>query len=100
MTVAAHFHFEPLGQRVHHRDADAVQAAGHFVAAVVAELAAGVEHGQHRLHRGTTRLGLNADGNAAAVVDDGQRTVLVNDDVHAVGVPGHGFVDAVVHHLD
>ena len=35
-------------QRVHHRDTDAVQAAGDRVAAA-AELAAGVQHGQHHL---------------------------------------------------
>ena len=39
------------GERVDHRDADAVQAAGDLVAAA-AELAAGVEHGQHDRHGG------------------------------------------------
>ena len=42
---------EPLGQRVDDRDADAVQAAGDLVA-LAAELAAGVEHGEHDLGRG------------------------------------------------
>ena len=40
---------QPLGERVDDRDADAVQAAGDLVAAAVAELAAGVQHGQHDL---------------------------------------------------
>ena len=40
---------EPLRQRVDDRDADAVQAAGDLVAAAVAELAAGVQDGQHDL---------------------------------------------------
>ena len=41
---------EPARQRVHDRDADAVQAAGDLVA-LAAELAAGVEHREHDLGR-------------------------------------------------
>ena len=49
VAVAADLDVERLGQRVDDRDADAVQAAGHLVAAAVAELAAGVQDGQHDL---------------------------------------------------
>ena len=42
LAVAADLGDEPLGERVHDRDADAVEAAGDLVA-VAAELAAGVE---------------------------------------------------------
>ena len=50
LAVAPDLEVERLGQRVDHRDADAVQAAGDLVAVVV-ELAAGVQHGQHDLGR-------------------------------------------------
>ena len=50
LAVAPDLELEPLRQRVDDRDADAVQAAGDLVAVVV-ELAAGVEHGQHDLGR-------------------------------------------------
>ena len=46
LAVAPDLEVERLGQRVDDRDADAVQAARHLVAVVV-ELAAGVQHGQH-----------------------------------------------------
>ena len=46
LPVAPDLEVEPLGQRVDHRHADAVQAARHLVAVVV-ELAAGVQDGQH-----------------------------------------------------
>ena len=50
LAVAPDLEVEPLRQRVDDRHADAVQAAGHLVAVVV-ELAAGVQHGQHDLGR-------------------------------------------------
>ena len=50
VAVAPDLELEPLRQRVHDRDADAVQAARDLVAVVV-ELAAGVQHGQHDLGR-------------------------------------------------
>ena len=50
LAVAPDLEVEPLRQRVDHRHADAVQAARHLVAVVV-ELAAGVEHGQHDFGR-------------------------------------------------
>jgi hypothetical protein len=48
---------EPRRERVDDRDADTVQAAGHLVAAT-AELAAGVQDGEHDLDR---RLALALD---------------------------------------
>jgi hypothetical protein len=51
VALAADLDLERLAQRVDDRDADAVQAAGHLVAAAVAELAAGVQDGEHDLDR-------------------------------------------------
>ena len=52
VAVAPDLQVEPLRERVDDRDADAVQAAGDLVAAAVAELAAGVQGGQHDLGGG------------------------------------------------
>ena len=68
VAVAADLHEQALGQRVDDRDADAVQAAGDLVAAAVAELAAGVQHGEHDLDRGPALLLHHVDGDPAAVV--------------------------------
>ena len=97
VAVAADLDVEPLGQRVHDRHADAVQAARHLVAVVV-ELAAGVQDGQHDLGGRLAAL-VHVDRNAAAVVDDGDRVVEVNADVDLVAVPGQRFVDRVVDDL-
>ena len=57
-----HLDVEVLGKRVDHRHADAVEAAGHLVAAALAELAAGVENGQHDLDRGRFSFSMTATG--------------------------------------
>ena len=57
-----------LRERVDDGHADAVQAARDLVAAAVAELAAGMEHGQHHLDRGPLLLLHDRDRDAAAVV--------------------------------
>ena len=88
-----------LAQRVDDRDADAVQAAGHLVAAAVAELAAGVQDGQDDLDGRPALLLHHRDRDAAAVVDDGDRVVGVDRDVDQRRVAGEGLVDGVVDHL-
>ena len=97
LAVAPDLEVEPLGQRVDDRHADAVQAAGHLVAVVV-ELAAGVQHGQHDFGR-RLAAGVAIDGNAAAVVDDRDRVVDVDRDVDLVAEAGQRLVDRVVDDL-
>ena len=97
--VAADLDVELLRERVDDGDADAVQAAGDLVAAAVAELAAGVEHGQHDLDRRLALLLHRRDGDAAAVVDDGDRVVRVDRHVDAAAVAGERLVDGVVDDL-
>ena len=69
--------------------------AARDLVAVVVELAAGVEHGQHDFGRGPA-AGVLVDGNAAAVVDDRDRVVDVQRDVDLVAVAGERLVDRVV----
>ena len=69
---------EPLREGVDHRDADAVQAAGDLVAAAVAELAAGVQDGEHDLEGRALFLLHDRDRNTAAVVDDRDRAVRMD----------------------
>ena len=86
------------GQRVDHRDADAVQAAGHLVAAA-AELAAGVQHRQRHREGGhvLARGGVGRD--AATVVLDPDAAVGLERQHDAVAVAGERLVDGVVHDL-
>ena len=98
VAIAPDLDIEFLAERVDAAYADAVQAAGDFVGGGI-ELAAGMELGEHHLHGGhLLAVGQrhHVDGNAAAVVDDGDRVVDVDDDIDFLGVAGEGFVDGVV----
>ena len=56
-----------------------------------------MEHGEDDLDRGSAFALLDVDRDAAAVVDDPDAAVGREGDVDPVAVPGHGFVDGVVH---
>ena len=76
-----------------------METAGDLVGAVFfVELAAGVEHRQHDFGGGLAAL-VHVDGNAAAVVDDGDGVVDVERDVDLGRVSGERFVDRVVDDL-
>ena len=87
-----------LGQRIDHRDADAVQAAGHLVGVLV-ELTAGMQLGHDDLGRRHALFLVDVDRDAAAVVAHRDRAVAVQQHVDAVAEAGEGFVDRVVDHL-
>ena len=98
-AVARHLDGQLLGERVDDGDADAVQAARDLVAAALAELAAGVEGGEHRLHRRQSRLLVLLHRDAGAVVDHADVPVPLDGDVDAVAALGHRLVDGVVDDL-
>ena len=99
VAVAADLDVQLLRQRVDDGEADAVQAAGDLVAAAVAELAAGVQDGQHDLGGRLLLLLHDRDGDAAAVVDDGDGVVRVDRDRDGVVAAGERLVDGVVDDL-
>ena len=98
VLVAADLDLEPFGQRVGDARADAVQAARDLVAAV-AELAAGVQLGEDQLERRDALLGVDVDGDAAAVVGDRDDLVLVHHGADRRAAPGQRLVDGVVDDL-
>ena len=96
--VALDLHLHAGGQRVHHRDADAVQAAGHRVRLAV-ELAAGVQRGQDDLDGRALLDRVPVDRDATAVVEDAHPAVGHQRHDDRVADTGHRLVDRVVHHL-
>ena len=84
LAAAIDRQLQPLGERVHHRDADAVQAAGDLVGVLV-ELPAGVQLGHDDLGRRDAFALVDVGGDAAAVVGDGDRAVGVEDHLDARG---------------
>ena len=92
---------QPLAERVDHADAHAVQTAGHLVA-LAAELAAGVQHGEHDLGRALALVragGVRIDRNAATVVVDAAAAVGQQRDADAGAEARHRLVDGVVDDL-
>src|SRR4051812_5409947 len=98
-AVAPDGQVQPLRQRVDDRHADSVETAGDLVAPALAELAPGVQDGQHDLGRGTLLLLHRVDGDASAVVGDGHRVVRVDHDLDVVRFAGERLVDSVVDNL-
>ena len=76
-----------------------MQASGDLVAAALAELAAGVQHGEDDFDRRFALLLHVRDGDAATVVGDGDGVVGVDRDGHLAAEAGQGLVDGVVHDL-
>ena len=100
VAVAADLDVEPLREGVDDRDADAVQAAGDLVAAALAELAAGVQDGEHDLDRRLLLLLHRRHRDAAAVVGHGDASCPDGSSTaHVVAVAGQRLVDRVVDHL-
>ncbi len=95
LAVTSHLCPHRLREGVHHRGADAVEAAGNLVH-LPAELAAGVEVGHDRLQRRLAGLLVGVGGDAAAVVPYRYAAVLVNDRLDVVAEAGHSLVDGVV----
>ena len=97
-VILIHIHREPFGKRVHHAGAHAVQAAGIGIIFVV-EFAARVQLGVHHFHRGNPQLGVNAYGNAAAIVRHFAGAILIERDGNLRGIAIGRLVDGVVHNL-
>ena len=98
LAFAADLGDETVGEGVDALRADAVEAAGNLVRALV-ELAARVEVREHELERGDLLLRVHRDGDAAAVVLDGQRAVGVDLDLDVLAITGERLVDRVVDDL-
>ena len=99
LALAPDAHLHPLGQRVDHGRADAVQAAGHLVGVLV-ELAARVQPGQHHLGGRDAFLLVDVGRDAAAVVAHGDAAVAVQRQLDLGGEAGLRLVHRVVDDLE
>ena len=90
---------ELLGQRIDHRDADAMQSAGGLVGAAV-EFSAGVQLRHDDFEGRHFRIfWVRVDRHAAAVVDDAQIAAVFERDLDESGVASDRFVHRIVDHL-
>ena len=97
-AVAPDGQLQPRGERVHHGDAHAVQAARNLVGILV-EFAARMQLGHDDLGGGNAFLLVNLSRDAAAIVLDGYGAIGVECHGNNVRPAGKRLVDGVVHHL-
>ncbi len=99
LLAARDLDLHPLGQRVRHRDADAVQAARGLVDLGI-EFAARVQRAHDHFERGLVlEFRVRIDRDAAAVVGDGDEAVGLHLDLDPVGMAGERLVHGIVDHL-
>src|ERR1700685_4741984 len=91
LAVAPDGELEPSRQRVDHRDADAVQAAGNLVRVLV-EFSASVQLGHDDLGGGDAFALMDVDRDAAAIVAHGAGTVGVEGDPDVLAEAAQGPV--------
>ena len=86
---------QPLGQRIHDGNTNAMQSARNFIGIVV-EFAAGVQFRKNDLRRRLAFLRHDFSRNSAAVVDDGYGSIDVDGDVHLRAITRQRLVDRVI----
>src|SRR5262249_9184456 len=97
-AVAAHLGLAPFRERVHGLRAHAVQPDRYAVRRAI-ELPTVACDRKRFFERGLSGVLLDADGNAAAVVGNGYRTIGVNDHADVFAEPREGLIDRVVDDL-
>ncbi len=97
--VAGDLDLEHVREGVHHRDADAVQAAGGLVDLRI-ELTPGMQRGHNDLERRLAgEFRMRVDRDAAAVIGHDEAAALLQFDLDEAGMARHRLVHRVVDHL-
>mmetsp|Transcript_1955 Transcript_1955/g.7013 ORF Transcript_1955/g.7013 Transcript_1955/m.7013 type:complete len:208 (+) Transcript_1955:1960-2583(+) len=101
LAVTEDRHVQARRECVAHRHTHSVQASGDFVAAALpAELASRVQHGEHRLQRRDARSRVDVHWNAATIIRDLHAPPIgTNQDLDARGVASLRLVDGIVQNL-
>ena len=98
LAVAQDFQVQPIGKRIDDGNAHTMQAARNFVGFAI-EFSAGVQNGHDHFGSGLFLRGMHIHGNAAAVIDDGDAVVVMDDDIDLVAIAGQRFIHRVIYHL-
>ena len=94
--IAEGIHGHPFAQRVYHRRAHAVQAAGIGIV-FIAELAARVQAGINQLDTRYMQLWMLVHRHAATVIPHRGGAILMQRNSDLGRIAGQGLVDAIVH---
>ena len=97
LTIAFNFRFYAGRKRVHHGNADAVQAARYGVGVGV-EFTAGVQLRHDHLD-GRCAGGVHFYRDTTAIIDDLDAAIFQQFDGNLIGVAGHSLIDGVINDL-
>ncbi len=98
LAIAPDAQLQPVGKRVDHRHAHAVQATRNLVGIAV-ELTARMQLCHDDLSRRNTLFLVRFNRNTAAIIADRHAGICMNCDGHAVGMTRQGLVDTVIDDL-
>ena len=90
--------FQPFGQSIDDRHADAMKTAGNLVGVLV-EFSTGVQLGHDHFGGRNALLGMNANRNSATIVSNRNRVVAVQNHADRIAITGQSLVNAVVDHF-
>ena len=97
--TAGDFDFQPLGKRIHHRHADAMQSARGLVGAAV-ELAARMQLRHDDFERGHFgKFRVRVDRHAAPIVEHAQKAAFLERDFDEGCMAGDRFIHRIVDHF-
>jgi len=95
MPVPTHLGGKFRAQCVNNGKTDTVKAAGDLITAA-AEFAARMKHCECDFKRGFAGFGMNVNGNAPAVVNNGNGVVRMNGNINMSAESRHCFIDGVI----
>ena len=98
-VIALDNQLQLLRQGINHRDAYAVQTAGHFIGVII-KFTAGVQDGHDNFRCGDALFRVNAGWDAATVILYGDGVIAVDSDNDIFAVTRERFVDSVIHNLE
>src|SRR4030042_6490636 len=96
LPVPSYLQVNKFGEGVDHREPHPMETSGDLVAAVI-KFASRVEFGHYNIDSRTILFLVEIDGNAPAVISDGNAVIDMNDHVDLGTISLQGFINAVIH---
>ena len=97
-ALAADTNLQPFGKSIDYGSSYAVQTSGHLVSST-AELSACMKHGKDHLHRRNAGLVIDSHRNAASIVSNCNRIILLNRHVNIFAEACQGLIHGIVYNL-
>ena len=98
LSFTVNFNFEPVRKRIYNRSAYPVKTSRYFISST-AEFSACMENRKNNFYRRYPCFMINADRNAAAIVNDRNRIILINCHMNCIAKTGQSFINGIIHYF-